>query len=230
MKIVVANWKMNGDFEFADKFVTEINTLDLKNTVVVCPPVALISRFHGFRYCVGAQNCFCEEKGAFTGENSPKLLKDAGCEYIILGHSERRSIFHETEDLIFRKWQAALLQKLIPIVCVGENTEDRSNWKQVIRCQLDYFLKEQLHNTIFAYEPVWSIGTGLIPTIEEIEIVFEFIHNLLGNKVHLIYGGSVNSKNAKQILNSNNVDGLLVGGASLKIDEFKRILIQTEKI
>jgi triosephosphate isomerase len=230
MKIIVANWKMNGDFEFADKFVEEINALDLKSVVVVCPPAALICRFHGFRYCVGAQNCFCEENGAFTGENSPRLLKEAGCEYVILGHSERRYILQETEDLILKKWRAVIAQKLIPIVCIGEKSEDRHNWRQTISRQLDSFLKEELGNTIFAYEPVWSIGTGVVPTIEEINVVFNFIRSLLSYKISILYGGSVTSKNAKQILSSKNVDGLLVGGASLKIDEFKKILIHTTKV
>jgi triosephosphate isomerase len=226
MKIIVANWKMNGDFEFADKFVEEINTLDLKNTVVVCPPTVLISRFHGFRYCVGAQNCFYEEKGAFTGENSPRILKEAGCEYVIVGHSERRSIFCENEDLIFRKWHAAITWKLIPIICIGEKIEDRHDWKHAISQQLDHFLKEELSGTIFAYEPVWSIGTGVVPELSEIEDIFGFIKNLLGNDIQLLYGGSVTSKNAKHILCIENVNGLLVGGASLKIDEFKKILVQ----
>ena len=230
MKIIVANWKMNCDFEFADKFVKEINTLDLKGTVVVCPPIALISRFHGFRYCIGAQNCFYEEKGAFTGENSPKLLKEAGCEYVILGHSERRSIFHENEDIISKKWRAAIAQKLIPIVCIGEKAEDRHNWKQAISRQLDYFLKEELSGTIFAYEPMWSIGTGVVPELAEIEDIFSFIKNLLSNNVLLLYGGSVTSKNAKHILSSKNVNGLLVGGASIKIDEFKKILAQCARL
>ncbi|MDR0753251.1 MAG: triose-phosphate isomerase [Holosporaceae bacterium] len=226
MKIIVANWKMNGDFEFADKFVKEINAVDLKSTVVVCPPAALLCRFHGFRYHIGAQNCYCEEYGAYTGENSPKLLKEAGCEYVLVGHSERRHVFQETDDLIFKKWQTTIAQNLIPIVCIGEKSCDRQNWKQTISTQLNSFLKKELHGSIFAYEPVWSIGSDLVPTLDEIEAVFEFIRSLLGATVPLLYGGSVNFRNASQLLNDIHMDGLLVGRASLKIDEFKRILIQ----
>ncbi|MDR0678527.1 MAG: triose-phosphate isomerase, partial [Holosporaceae bacterium] len=200
MKIIVANWKMNGDLNFANKFIEEINSVDSKNTVVVCPQTPLIGRFYNFRYYLGAQNCFYEENGAFTGENSPKLLKQMGCKYVILGHSERRSVFNEEDNLIFKKWKTALNQKLIPIVCLGEKLEDRNRWKKVVSDQLGLFLNESLGNTIFAYEPVWSIGTGIIPGEDEIVAAFEFMKNLLGQKVSLLYGGSVNSKNAQSIL------------------------------
>jgi triosephosphate isomerase len=184
----------------------------------------LIDRFRNFRHRVGAQNCFCKNKGAFTGENSPELLKKAGCEYVIIGHSERRSIFNETDDLVFKKWKAALVCELTPIVCIGEKLENRANWKEVISSQLSLFGDNSLGNTIVAYEPVWSIGTGLIPTIEEIETIFEFIRSLPSDEVSLLYGGSVSSKNAELILNCKNVDGVLVGGASLEIEEFKKII------
>ncbi|MDR0632089.1 MAG: triose-phosphate isomerase [Holosporaceae bacterium] len=225
MKIIVANWKMNGGVDLADEFIEEINTITSPNTIVVCPPAVLISRFGNFSHRVGAQNCFCEENGAFTGENSPKLLKEAGCKYVILGHSERRSIFCEDDELIFKKWKAAVAQDLIPIVCIGEKIEDRDNWKETISRQLDFFLDDcPLGDTIFAYEPVWSIGTGLIPTEEKIETIFAFIKELLGDEAPLLYGGSVTSENAQRILACQNVDGFLVGGASLKIDEFKKIV------
>jgi triosephosphate isomerase len=224
MKIIVANWKMNGNFDLADEFIREINAITSTNTIVVCPPAVLIARFSNFRHCVGAQNSFCEENGAFTGENSPKLLKEAGCKYVILGHSERRSIFCETDELIFRKWKAAVAQNLVPIVCIGEKVEDRANWKETISRQLDFFLNYcQPGDTIFAYEPIWSIGTGLIPTEEKIGDVSAFIKELLGSKTPLLYGGSVTSENAQRISLCQNIDGLLIGGASLKIDEFKKI-------
>jgi triosephosphate isomerase len=226
MKIIVANWKMNGNFDFVDEFIREINPINSGNRVIVCPPAALIDRFRRFRHDLGAQNCFWEESGAFTGENSPKLLRESGCRYVILGHSERRSIFHETNDLIYKKWKAALAQKLIPIVCVGERIQDRNRWKDVITEQLNLFLQESMRDAIFAYEPVWSIGTGTTPTPEEIDSVFEFMRELLGKEVSLLYGGSVTSNNCVQILERRNVDGLLVGGASLKIDEFKKIIGQ----
>jgi triosephosphate isomerase len=214
MKTVVANWKMNGTRDLVDRFIDEINLVDSKNALVVCPPAVLIERFRAFRHSVGAQNCFCEDEGAFTGENSPKLLKEAGCEYVIVGHSERRAIFGETDELIFRKWESAVANELITIVCVGEKAEQRDRWKQTVSNQLSLFLSSSPHfrnddgngslrcsavnvsapqdddngrelkntllnKTIVAYEPVWSIGAGLIPAMEEIETVLEFIRELL---------------------------------------------------
>jgi triosephosphate isomerase len=215
---------MNGDLRFVDKFIEEINSIKSKNIVVVCPQTALIGRFYNFHYHLGAQNCFCVENGAFTGENSPKLLKQMGCKYVIIGHSERRMIFNEQDDLIFQKWKVATDQKLIPIVCIGETLENRNNWKKVISKQLNLFLDKPLGNTIFAYEPIWSIGTGIIPADNEIISAFEFIKDLLGQRIPLLYGGSVDSKNARSILSFNNIDGLLIGRASLKISEFKKII------
>ncbi|MDR2158082.1 MAG: triose-phosphate isomerase [Holosporaceae bacterium] len=224
MKIIVANWKMNGNFDLVDEFIRKINSANSENKVVICPPALLIGRFSQFHCDVGAQNCFWEESGAFTGENSPRLLKECGCQYVILGHSERRSIFHESDEVVYKKWKAATAQKLIPITCIGENLQDRKRWRDVIAKQLNPFLNESLRGAIFAYEPVWSIGTGTTPTHEEIESIFEFIRELLGDGVSLLYGGSVTSNNSAQILKCRNVDGLLVGGASLKIDEFKKII------
>lgn len=226
MKIIIANWKMNGDVDLADKFVDEINEVKSENEIVVCPPAALIYAFRNFRYDIGAQNCFSEEKGAFTGEISPKLLKDLGCKYVLLGHSERRAIFNESDDFIFEKWKIAIANNLIPIVCIGEKLDDRDKWKEIISIQLEKYLNIDLQGTIFAYEPVWSIGTGFIPTTDEIESAMEFIKTKLGNssKYSLVYGGSVNASNSYEILSCKDIDGILVGGASLKIEEFKRIV------
>jgi triosephosphate isomerase len=226
MKIIIANWKMNGDIDFAGKFVNEFNEIESENEIVICPSAALIYLFKNFRYDVGAQNCFFEEKGAFTGELSPKLLKDLGCKYVLLGHSERRAIFNESDDFIFKKWKTAMAHGLIPVVCIGEKLEDRNRWKEVLSTQLKHYLNIDLQGTIFAYEPVWSIGTGFVPMLEEIENVMGFIKTQIGNsyKYSSIYGGSVTASNASEILNCKNVDGVLVGGASLKIDEFKKIV------
>ncbi|MDR0556075.1 MAG: triose-phosphate isomerase [Holosporaceae bacterium] len=226
MKIIVANWKMNGGFAFADRFIKEMNAVVSPQTIVVCPPAILIGRFSGFKHSLGAQNCFWEERGAFTGENSPKLLREAGCDYVILGHSERRSIFGEDNGMIYRKWMAALAHGLIPIVCVGEKFDNRYECEEVISDQLALFLDgpKLLANTIFAYEPVWSVGTGITPTPDEIVEIFAFLKEKVGDAALLLYGGSVNAKNAKDILNCEYVDGVLVGGASLKIDEFKKIV------
>lgn len=217
---------MNGNAEFAHTFIDTFNKIESKNEVVVCPPTALLYLFENFRYSIGAQNCFSEEKGAFTGEISPKLIKDLGCKYVLLGHSERRVIFGESDDFVFKKWNAAIANNLTPVVCIGEKLEDRNRWQDVLSDQLEKYLNTDLQGTIFAYEPVWSIGAGVIPSVEEIEAVMEFIKTKIGNscKYFLLYGGSVNSSNSHQILNCKNVDGLLIGGASLKIDEFKKII------
>ncbi len=223
MKIVVANWKMNGDCDLVSTFIEKINAVTTTNTIVVCPPVALIGQFKDFRYSIGAQNCFYEDKGAFTGENSPKLLKEVGCEYVIIGHSERRAIFNENDDIVFKKWEAAQKNGLSSIVCIGEKADERADWKSVLQRQTEKFIGKNLGNTIFAYEPVWSIGTGVIPTLGEIAEVLTFIKTKVGESTCCLYGGSVNATNAENILRCNKVDGVLIGGASLKPDEFAKI-------
>ncbi|MCR5225575.1 MAG: triose-phosphate isomerase [Alphaproteobacteria bacterium] len=223
MKIIVANWKMNGDLDLVSAFIERINAIETKNTIVVCPPAALIREFNDFHHLIGAQNCFYEDKGAFTGENSPKLLKKLGCGCVIIGHSERRALFGETDEIVFKKHEAALRNELIPIVCIGEKANERVQWKHVLTKQIEKFIGAPLQNTIFAYEPVWSIGTGMIPTTEEIQEALAFIKNKLGRNVPCLYGGSVNASNAESILKVDTVDGLLIGGASLKPDEFAKI-------
>lgn len=223
MKIIVANWKMNGDLDLVSSFVEKINAIETKNTIIVCPPAALIGEFNDFHHLIGAQNCFYEDNGAFTGENSPKLLKELGCGCVIIGHSERRALFGETDEIVFKKHEAALRNELVPIVCIGEKANERAQWKQVLTKQIERFIGTHLQNTIFAYEPVWSIGTGVIPTIDEINEVLKFIKDTLGELVPCLYGGSVNASNAESILKADEVDGLLIGGASLKPDEFAKI-------
>jgi triosephosphate isomerase len=230
MKIIVGNWKMNGSAAFARNMIDVINKIESKNKIIICPPAPLISLFKDFRYEIGAQNCFFEEKGAFTGENSPVLLRELGCKYVLVGHSERRSIFCESDDLIYKKWRAIVSQKLTPILCIGEKLDERNNWKSVLSVQLKNYVNNNdndgSHKAIFAYEPVWSIGTGFVPTNNEIETRIEFIKSAIGdlNRAYLLYGGSVNAENAAQILHCKNVNGVLIGGASLKVDEFKNIV------
>lgn len=231
MKFIIANWKMNGDLALVDEFIEGINDIPSDRKVIVCPPTALITSFNkGKAFSIGAQNCFYEKMGAFTGENSPALLKAIGCEYVILGHSERRAIFHESDEVIYKKWNAAISQVLTPILCIGETADQRANWKKILSKQLSNYCGNKfsdLHGTIFAYEPVWSIGTGKIPSTEEIEEVVCFVKSLLGSSENycVVYGGSVNSGNAADILGINGLDGVLVGSASLKLDEFKKIII-----
>lgn len=223
MKIIIGNWKMNGSQDFTIKFIEEINKLETMNKIIICPPAPLIPFFEKFKHKIGAQNCFYEKFGAFTGENSPYLLKELGCEYVLIGHSERRSIFDESDEIIYKKWDTAISNNLIPVVCLGEKLEERNYWKEVISAQLKPYYKENLETTIFAYEPVWSIGTGIIPTENEIHNACKFIKSIVKDS-NVLYGGSVNSKNYRQILNCKNVDGLLIGGASLKIKEFSEII------
>lgn len=226
MKIIVANWKMNGSKSLVSEYKAVLKDLK-KNEIVVCPPQALMGEFKDFSHALGAQDCYICDSGAFTGESSPKILKEVGCEYVILGHSERRSLFLESDDLIYKKYQAALKNDLIPIICIGERKEEKGRWKDVLAEQLSLY--KNVHTsakTIFAYEPVWSIGTGCVPLAKEITEVLAFIKDFLkgyGNFTTL-YGGSVNSTNFDVISSCDEIDGFLVGAASLKIEEFKKIV------
>lgn len=229
MKFVIANWKMNGDFELVNQMISGIGKVRDCCKVIVCPPAALITSFKGFEHDLGAQDCFYEEKGAFTGENSPKLLKEIDCKYVILGHSERRAIFQESDELIFKKWNAAIKCGLIPIVCIGETLEERDRWKDVLAAQLANYCADKsldLQGTIFAYEPVWSIGTGKVPSTQEIEEAIGFIKGIIGaeRNYYVVYGGSVNENNSAEILSIRGLDGVLVGSASLKMNDFKAII------
>lgn len=228
MKFALANWKMNGDLALVRSFIEKFNQKNNKCTVVVCPPTALIRAFCGFVHEIGAQNCFYEKKGAFTGETSPELIKQMGCNYVILGHSERRAIFGESDEFIFKKWKAAIEHKLTPILCIGEKSEERSNWKNVLAAQLENYCNESLNlqGTIFAYEPVWSIGTGKVPSSAEISEALNFVRDTLGRSgnYHVVYGGSVNGANSANILQIDGIDGVLVGSASLKLDDFEAII------
>ena len=185
---------------------------------------------------LGGQNCHAEKDGAFTGEISAIMLKDCGCEYVILGHSERRQYFNESDQLIAKKINAALEVDLTPILCIGESKELRQN-----NSYLDFIGKQiennitanlEIDNLIIAYEPIWSIGTGLVPTTNQIEEVAEFINSKISlNKniknFAILYGGSVKKENSAGILAIKNIDGLLVGGASLKAEEFFEIAKST---
>lgn len=239
-KIVIANWKMNGDQDLVRNFIRRFGanlnasgekTGDVKSEIVVCPPAPLITYFNELRdhsaFFVGAQDCFWKDCGAFTGEISPKLLKEIGCKYVILGHSERRTILAETDDMIYEKWKAAVSCGLTPVLCIGEKAEERKKWREILEKQLLQYQKEaDLHGTIFAYEPVWSIGTGQIPTVAEIEEVALFVRKVLREQpdFRVVYGGSVKADNASEIMKADGLDGVLVGSASLNVDEFAGIV------
>lgn len=207
-KLIIANWKMNPETLIKAKRL--FNAVK-KTKAIICPPFPYLSVFKYNFLC--AQDCHWEESGAFTGEVSPKRLKNLGVKYVIIGHSERRAL-GETEEIIEKKLKAALKAGLIPILCVGEKKGE--NAKKVINKQL----KKNLKGVIIAYEPVWAIGTGNFCSANKANKVREFIKEKLDNKI--LYGGSVNSKIAKDYLKIG-FDGLLIGGASLDAEEFRKI-------
>ena len=215
--------------------------------VAVCPPsvylAAIGQAIAGSAVGLGAQNCYHEAKGAFTGEVSPAMLVDVGCKYVILGHSERRAIFKESSQDVNRKVVAALAAGLTPIVCVGETLDERkaNRTKAVVREQIEGSLgtltAEQVTKLVIAYEPVWAIGTGVVATPEQAEEVHADLRKLLETRytpqvaasVRIQYGGSVNAENAATLLGQPNIDGALVGGASLKADGFLAIVAAARK-
>lgn len=220
MKIIVGNWKMNGDKELVETFIDAFDSINTNNTIIICPPTELIAYFKSFKYKIGAQNCCYEDRGAFTGETSPASLKKIGCSYVIIGHSERRQLFGESNEILLAKWKSALKNNLTPIFCVGE--KDQTNWSDKLTQQLCVFAGQDLSKTIIAYEPIWSIGTGKVPTNEQISQSLRFIKKMVGDTA-ILYGGSVNASNCKTILDQNIVDGVLIGSASLKVNEFTEI-------
>jgi len=202
---------------------------------MVCPPATLVATFadlaRGTKLLVGGQDCHAEPAGAYTGDISAEMLADAGAGAVIVGHSERRTLHGETDEAVRRKAQAAWRAGLIAIVCIGETRAERDAGRalDVVGRQLDGSLPDatQAGNTVVAYEPVWAIGTGLTPTPADVGEVHAFIRERLGNRfpaaaqgIRVLYGGSVKPRNAKELLTIDNVDGALVGGASLKADEF----------
>ncbi|MFX1259243.1 MAG: triose-phosphate isomerase [Promethearchaeota archaeon] len=244
--IIGGNWKMNrGTPEGAKEMLEEIiplvkgiNTVD----IVIAPPyTALIPAYNIVKSTnikIGAQNMYFEEKGAFTGEISPNFLKAIGVDYVILGHSERREIFKESDAFINKKLKKALSSALKPIVCIGEHLQQREagHTKEIIQNQVNEtfrdLTKEEILKTVIAYEPVWAIGTGKTATPEQAEEIHAFIRELLGQKydkettelVRIQYGGSIKPTNAKEIFQQENIDGGLVGGASLEPDSFSKII------
>lgn len=221
---------------------------DIKKVdIVVCAPFTVLTSIFDLikktNIKMGAQNMFFEEKGAYTGEISPIFLKAIGCEYVILGHSERRNIFNETNDLINKKLKKALNIDLHPIVCIGERLEEREagKTKELIQNQLNEtfrdLTKEEIIKTVIAYEPIWAIGTGKTATPEQAEEIHVFIRELLGQKydkktadlVRIQYGGSIKPDNAEDLFIQENIDGGLVGGASLEANSLCNIIKAAEK-
>lgn len=244
--VIAGNWKMNNDLTQSEKLIVELKNL-LQNEkpncdVIICPPYISLSEasklIKGTEIKLGAQNMYFEESGAFTGEVSASMLKSVGCEYVIIGHSERRTIFGETDELINKKIKKALSAGFKPIFCVGELLEERETGitNDVIKKQLLLGLTDitdnEMKNIIIAYEPVWAIGTGKTATPAQAQEVHEFIRDLIeidysleiANDVTIQYGGSVKPDNAKELLSQKDIDGALVGGACLKADSFLGII------
>jgi triosephosphate isomerase len=245
-KVIAGNWKMNKDLAESASLINDLKA-KLGSGVsgvqaVICPPYISLSLaselIKGTPIKLGAQNMYLEDEGAFTGEISPKMLKSAGCTHVILGHSERRQFFGETNEYINKKAKKALASGLIPIICVGETLDEREKniTDQVVSAQVKGVLKDissaDVEKSIIAYEPVWAIGTGKTATKEQAEEVHRLIRKLVGQlyswavaeKVIIQYGGSVKPDNAAELLHQPNIDGALVGGACLKADSFYQII------
>ena len=236
-KLIVANWKMNFLYKNAFNFCKKILLKKklIKNKFVICPPTTLIlqlsSKFKGITF--GAQDCHYEKLGAYTGDISALMLKDINCKHVIIGHSERRKYYFEDHIILKRKIESVINAGLIPIYCIGEdiNIKRKDKTKNHLLSQLLNTLpKKNKNKIIIAYEPIWSIGTGNTPTVNEIEDVNLYIKkiitkiNLSYEKTSILYGGSVNKHNSLVFLDNKNIDGLLIGGASLNLNTFSSIL------
>ncbi|NLI81754.1 MAG: triose-phosphate isomerase [Deltaproteobacteria bacterium] len=249
--LIAANWKMHKTLEEAVRFVEALQRelgVVQDREVLIAPPftalasVASVMGTPGFS--LGGQNCHWEPQGAFTGEVSAGMLKDAGCRYVLLGHSERRHLFRETDVMIRRKVEAVFREELSPVLCIGEVLEEREEGRtfSVVQEQLEIGIggigANLLEHLVIAYEPVWAIGTGKTATPDQAQEVHEFIRRILGslvdksvaNRTRILYGGSVKPDNVDALMSEPDIDGLLVGGASLQVDSFKRIVqFQTGK-
>ena len=246
-KLVIANWKMNGDIETNKTLVEGILAFSEQTNetdIVICPPFLYLPQvadlLKGTNVVknnvikIGAQNTAIAKAGAFTGEISVDMLSEFGCQYVLIGHSERRTLFSESEQYIADKINLAVSNKLTPVLCIGESLEQRENdeTKDVILQQLNAVIDqvgtEVFKSVVIAYEPIWAIGTGKTASAEQAQEVHEFIRAHLksldsGNldDMSILYGGSVNDTNAASLIQKGDIDGFLVGGASLKVDAFK---------
>ena len=243
-KIIAGNWKMNKNRVEAEQLITELIPLvaDTKNTVIICVPFTdlckAVKLTKGTNVHVGAQNCHWKESGAYTGEIAPSMLTEIGVEYVVIGHSERRTYFGETDETVLLRTKAALAAGLKPIVCIGETLAERNggNMENVLRRQVVEGFKDvtadELKNVIVAYEPVWAIGTGVTATDEQANDAIAFVRSVFAEKygkkaaqeLYIQYGGSMNDGNAKGLLAMSEIDGGLIGGASLVATKFSAIV------
>lgn len=242
--IIAGNWKMNKTVKKAVDFVTELKKYFIGYSsmeIVICPPFTALSDvakvIEGSNIKLGGQNMYWESVGAFTGEISPLMLAEIGCEYVIIGHSERRQILNETNEIINMKLKSASTYRLKPIFCVGENIEEREAGKaeDIVYEQLSKGLadlsKDDVSKMVIAYEPIWAIGTGKTATPEDANAIHLFIRRIIGNlynkqlasEIRIQYGGSVRPDNIDELMSQSDIDGVLVGGASLDTNSFVRI-------
>jgi len=242
--LMAGNWKMNKTIAEAASMVKALKSAvaDVKDVeILVCPTFTALSAVNNeikdSNIKLGAQNLFWEPKGAFTGEISPAMVKDSGCSYVIIGHSERRQYFAETDETVNKRTKAAFGAGLTPIVCVGETLQEREKnitFKVVekqVKDGLAGLTDEQAAQLVIAYEPVWAIGTGKTATPEQAQEVHAFIRKIYkdmykdaSDKVRILYGGSVNPKNVSDLMKQPDIDGGLVGGASLEADSFTQLV------
>ena len=238
-KYTIANWKMNG-LNNSIKLVKSIEnhikkTKHSKSKIIICPPYTLLSNFTKIekKISFGGQDCHYLNNGAFTGSISASMLKSIGCKYVIIGHSERRQYQNELSKELNLKIKSALASNLKVIYCIGEKFSEIKRRNKVLVSQINSLPTNFIFkNIIIAYEPVWAIGTGKVPSLNQINNIHSKIRLLLAkkighnnsNKISILYGGSVNAQNASEILNLSQVDGVLVGGASLKVPDFSKII------
>jgi triosephosphate isomerase len=249
--IIGGNWKMNRGTpresrEMLEELIPAVEKIQNVDIVIAPPFTSLLSAKEILKDTnieLGAQNMYFEEKGAFTGEISPNFLREIGVKYVILGHSERRNVFNESNFLINNKLKKALQTGLKPIVCIGEHLEEREagKTKDVIQAQLKEtfsdLTKDQMKKVVIAYEPIWAIGTGKTASPEQAEEIHVYIRNLLSqiydnetaDLVRIQYGGSIKPNNAEELFSKENIDGGLVGGASLQADSLTQIIKAAEK-
>ncbi len=238
--LVAGNWKLNGSLQFITELVTDIKSQLSAVEVAelaVCPPYSYLSHvqnlLNGAGIALGAQDCSDQEEGAYTGEVSAAMISEFGCKYIIVGHSERRQLYGESNEMVAKKFELVKKNGLTPILCVGETIQDREDGQTevIIAKQVDAVIDllgiESFADVVVAYEPVWAIGTGKTATPEQAQEVHAFIRDKLdalnkdiAAKLRILYGGSMKPDNAKQLLNQADIDGGLIGGAALKADDF----------
>jgi len=238
VKLIVSNWKMNLNISQARTLTNKLKKIKIKKNLIkniICPQFVLLPIISNIvkdsNILLGAQDCHYKKFGAYTGDTSIELIKEIGCKYIIIGHSERREYKGETNDIVREKAELVISEKLKPIICIGETLEERkkNKYKKILEEQLKICIPNNLDEIIIAYEPIWSIGTGLIPTVDEIKEIKNFTCDYVFkskkiSKIIFLYGGSVNSENIFEIFKLSDVNGALIGGSSLKFEEINKIL------